>query len=580
MGLLGVWALVFTVAQAADPPANATVSEAEPIVVETPEIEDSPFSNDELEDLVTPGRTTEIEIREGLAGTIFEQIQIELLDIDEIFVESERRRQAPTLRMTLDEVIFLALTYNPDIIVSSFDPQLAFSDLFSAKGQFDPVLNGDIVVTEVTQSASPQTVAFGGVATVEQKNSTGNASLSGVTPLGTQYDLSLRVDREIGTFSGFIEDFSTSLTLTVTQPLLRGRGPNAQLARIRTARNNVGIAESQLYLTVLNSVGEAIRAYWDLVGAIENLRVREESLANAERLININERRLEVGVGTPSEVLNAKAGAALRQSEIISARTAIQIAENNLKRLLNMRDAYYFSANRIIPIERPAPKPFEWIPERSMALALENRPEIRQARLEIENTEIERKRAKNELLPQLDVNGSFTTGGRAFELDRSFTGLRDIQDRVRSYGITGSFPIGNRTARGNFTRARVDKEQAILNLERIRQELMTTVNNAGLRVIENRALVQSNQRARQLQEANVAAEEKRLQLGMSTSQVVLDIEEDLTAAQVQEVQALVETEKSLVDLQVAEGTLLNNLGVDFETEDYERPEHTWKLLFE
>jgi outer membrane protein len=582
MGLTGVLALIFTVAQAADTPAGATISEAEPIVVENPEAtpEDSPFTNEELEALVTPGEVPQFELEEGPGGTIFDQIKIELLDIDEIFPETPRRREAPILRMTIEEVIYLTLAYNPDIVVTSFEPRLAFTDLYGAKGEFDPVLAGDVRYTETRQAANPQTVAFGGITTVEQDVTNASASLSGVTPIGTQYDISLVADREIGTFTGFMEDFSARLTLTVTQPLLRGFGTNARLARIRQARNTVGIAEAQLRLTVLNAVGEAIRAYWDLVGAIENLRVREESLANAQRLIDINERRLEIGTGAASEVLSSKAGAAARQSELISARTAIEIAENNLKRILNMRDAYYFAANQIIPLERPAPTPFDWNPERSMARALENRPEIRQGRLEIKNTEIERKRAKNDLLPQLDITGSYTTGGRANEIDRTFTGLRDQQDEVKSIGVVGSFPIGNRAARGTYTRARISQEQAIMNLERTREELMTTVMNAGLRVLENRALVQSNQRARQLQEANVAAEEKRLQLGISTSQAVLDFEEDLTAAQVQEVQAMVEVEKALIDLQVAEGTLLENLGVEFEHEAYERPQHTWKLLFD
>ncbi|MEX2015811.1 MAG: TolC family protein, partial [Candidatus Hydrogenedentales bacterium] len=549
---------------------------------DAPAGEESPFTNEELEALVTPpDLRPEIELDdEGPGGTIFDQIQIELLDIDKIFSESVRRREAPILRMSLDEVIYLTLAYNPDIVVSSFDPRLAFNDLLSAKGEFDPVLAGDARYTETSQAANPQTVAFGGITVVEQDVTNANASLSGVTPWGTQYDLTLTVDREVGTFTGFMEDFSARLTLTVTQPLLRGRGTNVRLARIRTARNNVGIAEAQLHLTVLNSVGEAIRAYWDLVGAIENLRVREESLSNAERLIEINERRLEIGTGAASEVLSAKAGAASRQSELISARIAIHTAENNLKRLLNMRDAYYFSANQIIPTERPSTAVFELIPERSMARALENRPEIKQARLEIENTEIERKRAKNDLLPQLDITGSFTTGGRANEIDRTFTGLNQQQDEVRSYGVVGSFPIGNRAARGSYTRARVSQEQAIQNLERTRQQHMTNVANAGLRVVENRALVQSNQRARQLQEANVAAEEKRLQLGISTSQNVLDFEEDLTAAQVQEVQAMVEVEKAIIDLKVAEGTLLENLGIEFELPDREKPEHTWRLLLD
>ncbi|MCH7960544.1 MAG: TolC family protein, partial [Candidatus Hydrogenedentes bacterium] len=114
-------------------------------------------------------------------------------------------------------------------------------------------------------------------------------------------------------------------------------------------------------------------------------------------------------------------------------------------------------------------------------------------------------------------------------------------------------------------RAKLELAQAEQRLDKTRLDTMLSVRIALREVATSEILVESTRQARILQEANVAAEEKRLHLGVTTSQNLLDIQEDLTAAQTQEVQVAIGLEKSLVNLKIAEGTLLKKLGIDFET---------------
>ena len=386
---------------------------------------------------------------------------------------------------------------------------------------------------------------------------------------GTQYSIGMNVNRDSGTFTGFFKEYGSQARVSLTQPLLRGFGKNANLFRIRSAKLSLEISETQVQLQVLNTVGDVVKAYWDLVGTIENLRVREESLANAENLLQINERRVEIGVAAPIEVIQSKAGVATRQSDLITARSAIADAEDVLKQLLNMQDGAFFSSNRIVPIDRPGVQEFEWDEARSMTLAVENRPEVRSAELELDTSRYDEKRARNDLLPQVDFGAVWSQGGRSFGLRDTLRGVRRRQDTSYSFNVTVGMALGNRTGRGAHRRARLTVRQSEQRVEQAKQTAMLGVRMAARGVLTSEILVESNRQARTFQEANVAAEVQRLQLGVSTSHTVLQIQEDLTLAQTQEVQSIVNFEKSLVDLGVAEGTLLGDMNVVYEVPDLE-----------
>ncbi|MCF6287224.1 MAG: TolC family protein, partial [Candidatus Hydrogenedentes bacterium] len=188
---------------------------------------------------------------------------------------------------------------------------------------------------------------------------------------------------------------------------------------------------------------------------------------------------------------------------------------------------------------------------------------------DIDNAVLEEFRTRKEMLPQLDLIYSYGRGGRDHKLRQTLIGIRDREDYVYTYGVQASIPIFNRAARGSFNKARLTRRQAEMNLEKIRQQLMLNVHLAASKVGSNAILVQSNEQATRLQIANVAAEEKRLQLGVTTSWQVLQIQEDLTVAQVQELISNIEYEKALVELQLAEGTLLDDLGIELEVPESE-----------
>jgi outer membrane protein TolC len=345
------------------------------------------------------------------------------------------------------------------------------------------------------------------------------------------------------------------------------------MVRIKGAEYGMEAAQKQLEITVMNTMSEVIKAYWDLVGSIENLKVQREALRNAERLLKINETRREIGTAADIEVLQAKAGVATRQSELIAARAQISNAEDRLKLLMDLQNDVYFSTAQIVPLDRPhveekleiEPSEFDNRREESIALALEKRPEIRLAELEIANAGLDIIQRRNDTLPQMDLFVTYGVGGRAPNLSGSLQGTRDRKQDVFSYGFQASLPIGNRTAESAYVRSQLSKKQSELRLHQAKQQLMFNVHVAVRNVITNKILMESNRQATRLQEVNVVAEEKRLRLGTSTSFEVLRIQSDLTAAQTQMVQSQIAYEKALIDLELAEGTLLESRGIVYDS---------------
>ena len=562
---LGVLVLLAGCAIWADDP-QVTVTEAAP----APSVQ--PVPGEAIAPADTPLTDEQMQL-------LNQKIDISGIDIDRLRKLVEEQEGGEPLRMSLDDCMRLAVENSPDLQIVRYEALKSASDVFTAKGEFDPVLSETYNRMKSEQMASPEYQRFGGITSVQMERVTKKTSVSGKLQTGTVYDASFEIDRESTTLTNLVPQYSGGLTLTLSQPLLKGRGVAVNAARIRMAKNARLISEAQLRLTVMNTIAEVVKAYWDLVGATDSLAVREQAVANAERLLDIGQRRLDIGTGAALEVLQAKAGVATRQTELITARSQVANAEDVLKQVLNMRENGVFSGKRIVPTDRPKVteldieklKNVDEDLKQSFELALEKRPEMTSAKLEIETAKIDRSRSSNAMLPQVDLTGILFQGKRGPLYNDVFEGVLSRDDNMYTIGVKGSVVLGNRAARGAFQRADLTARQAETKLERTKQELMLNVRLAHRAVNTSQILIESNRQLCKLQETNVAAEEKRLRLGVSTSYRVLQMQTDLLAAQTQEVQARIGYEKALVDLRLAEGTVLESLGIEFEAPEPEPP---------
>lgn len=516
---------------------------------------------------------------EGASG-LEKEISVDLIDL-EALREALEAKTGPRqqLRMGLQDCIALALKQNPDVVIAGFGPQKSDADIFTAKGEFDPMWQTTATYTYASISASQEIRAYAGITALESFRTNVDSAVVGKLHLGTQYSVGLTSSKEETTYGNYIEEFGGQMMLSLSQPLLRGFGTKVNTVRIRMAKNARQLSEAQLRVTVMNTISEVIKSYWDLVGAVENVKVREEALANAERLLQISETRRKIGTAADIEVLQAKAGVATRQSELIAARSQVASASDLLKQILNMRDGTVFSKALVVPTDRPSSDesngfdPANLMPDVDAGVerALKNRPELEIADLQIENANLDEMRTRNEMLPQFDLTAGYGQGGRDHYLSHMLYGIRDKQEEYYTYGFKATVPIGNRAGRGAYQRAKLTTKEMEEQRKKAEQSVMMGVHLAARNVATNRVLVESNRQARRLQEANVVAEEKRLRLGVTTSWQVLQVQGDLTAAQTLELQAQTACEKAMVDLRLAEGTILDDFGIQFEAPGAEKP---------
>ncbi|NLV44352.1 MAG: TolC family protein [Candidatus Hydrogenedentes bacterium] len=515
-------------------------------------------------------------------------ISEDLIDLSALRSALDRPVETDVMRLTLNEAIQVAIKNNPDIIIAQFDPAKAEAETYAAGGEFDPILQQKLSYSDTTSSLDQTVRSFVnflgsfGYSVVDSTSILSESSLAGKLHYGTQYAVQLSSNYEKGTFGNYQAEYSATLGLTLTQPLLRGFGREINRVRIRAGQNLRKISEAQARLTVMNKTADTIKAYWDLVAATENARVQEEALRNAERLMKISETRRDIGTAADIDVLQAKAGVAMRQSELIQAYARISDAGDMLKLLLNLEENGRFSKITILPVDRPNPNAatvfdtgnYDESLDLSVQRALELRPENEMSDLEIANALMEEEKARNDMLPQFDLVGSYARGGRSSEMGRTLTGILEGQDEAFSVGFQASVVLGNRAARGAHQRARINKRQAEERRKQARMAMMMRVHYAARSVLSNQALVESTRQASRLQEANVNAEERRLRIGITTSYQVLRVQEDLTAAQAQELHARIAFEKALVELQLAEGSLLENFGIHYSMDISETPV-TW-----
>jgi outer membrane protein TolC len=190
------------------------------------------------------------------------------------------------------------------------------------------------------------------------------------------------------------------------------------------------------------------------------------------------------------------------------------------------------------------------------------------ARKNLESLGLSLQLAKNQVLPQLDFVGSYgATGQGGTQLIRDTSngfggpvvdtipgGYGDALDSVfkRDYpgwmvGVNLSVPILNRQAMASRAKAQISQEQAQADMTRLELQIATEVRNAGRSVQTNWNLVDATHAARVLADRRLDAEEKKFAAGMSTNFFVTQAQRDLAVAEVNELQAILNYRKSLIE---------------------------------
>jgi outer membrane protein len=283
----------------------------------------------------------------------------------------------------------------------------------------------------------------------------------------------------------------------------------------------------------------------------------------AQTLVEQNKKRVEVGAMAPLDEQQAEAQAASSQADLIAARNTLTVQENVVKQLITDRYSEWQPLSLEPSGTLAAPKLFFDL-QNSWSRGLTQRPEFLQAKLDVEKAGIQLKYDRNQLFPELDVFATYGFNGSGQE----FSGvLYNIQRRdlpFYTYGGKITIPLGNTTARNTYKADKATREQVVLALKKLEQNIMIQIDNDIKQAQSNFERVQATRAARQYAEAALDAEQKKLENGKSTTYTVLQMQRDLTTARGNEIQALAAYNKSLSQLSLDEGGTLDRLGISVE----------------
>jgi outer membrane protein TolC len=347
-------------------------------------------------------------------------------------------------------------------------------------------------------------------------------------------------------------------SLSYTQPLLRGawsRYATSQQRELEQLYQGQLESQRRVRQALIRSVSDA---YWDLVSSREQLEVARSSLELAREQVSQNQRRLDAGVGTDVEVLQAEAEVATREERRLFADVRARQASDRLKQLIFPgTDEVLWEAALVpltpLPAEVDASATPTWTA--ALAVALEMRPELRQQRRQIESAEERHLRRRNERWPALDLELIASSEGFSGESSDAFEDAAAYEFPTYTASLIFSVPIENRTARNAAKAAWAELRAARLVYDQIETQIAGEVREAVRQVIYQALAVQAARKSLQLAERQLAAEQARYAEDLSTTFQVLEFQQDLALAMSSERAARANFARALVALESAMGRI-------------------------
>lgn len=485
------------------------------------------------------------------------------------------------IRMPLSEAMAIALEHNLDLRVQGLTRENSRRDVIIARAAFDPLFTTTYTMSKFR---SPTISFLSGISTSTVSvnpftNQNLSMGFSGLLPTGTTYRITAgdnRGDNPESGFFAFNPNNNASLEASITQPLLKDFGFGNNLADLRIAANNETISQAQLVRLMETTVAAVQNAYWDLAFAREDLRVKEEGLREATVLLEINQQKVRVGTATQVDVVDAEANIETQKGGIIDAENLIRRTQDTLLDLLNygqvLRDQGAASPRRnalfedisVIPTTALAYDEYDVDMEFALQIALENRQDLIESELGLENSKLELVRRENQRLPDLNVTGTWTQQGLDENIGNAVDSLGTFRFYDWSVAITFEYPIGNRQERNRLAQARNNLESSELTLRKTRNTITLEVTQAVRDIRSTLQKVQTTRATTRLRREQLEGETQRLRVGSSTSYQVLQVQNDLLEAQSLELQALVDYKQAITAFESAVGTILSSAGVVLE----------------
>ena len=479
--------------------------------------------------------------------------------------------------ITLEEMIRKALDNDRDLEVARIVAQEAAFNVNGAKGAYDPILglNGHRV-----KSVTPVASLLGGSSDgkLTQRELFADPRLTGNSPwLGGSYALDFSSARQSSdsTFITLNPQFLSSVNLNLTQPLWRGLRFDENRYRLQVARKNVLLSNEQLRQRVIEIVTQVIQAYWELDYAYRNLAVQIEAVRLAEQQDASNRRQVKQGILAPVDVIQTQTQISTFQQNVFTAQAGLTRAENVLKQLIfaTTQDPAWDTAlvpSTALSLGADVPQLSDAIKE-----ALSSRPEIAEAKTNIEINTLDLRLSREQSRPQVDAVAKLSAQGLSGHaipfvvspvlqqlgltggtLPIIFPGgytqsLNNVANGIFptvQVGVQMSLPIRNRTALAQVAVSAAQGKRLAAQQQAVEMAVEADVRNTLQSAVAARSRLDSAESASKFAEEQYQSEQRQFQAGTSSVFLVLQRQTDLIAARSREIRAKADLGNALADL--------------------------------
>jgi outer membrane protein len=475
------------------------------------------------------------------------------------------------LRLTVDEAVKMAIERNLDLAAARLEPEIRDALVAQASGAFKPVVGTSLQRDSQRQPPSSFLIP------VPTRNSflTWNVGVVQRLPwFGTAFSVAWNGVRTSS--NSFLNSYNpllqSGLAVNVSQPLVRDLAIDSARLQVGLARIDRTVAGTALRESLVRTVANVKRAYWNLVTAIDTVSARKSSLALAEELERVNKRKVDVGQSPPLDFVSARAEVAANQERLIVAETKVKQSEDELRGLIFDASDRSVWAVALEPVDSPPRQPAAAELEQAVTKALGDRTDLARARSGIESSSLAVKYADNQRLPDVRLNAGYLAGGlggtQVLRTDGfpgsiigpgDVTGFGSVLNQVFagryptwSVGVSVNYPVGMSAEQASFARARLEKTQAATRLKSGEAQVIREVRDAWRQIDMNARRIDTARAQRELAEQRMDAEQRRYEAGMSTSFLVIQAQRDLAEARTNELGAVLAYDLAVVDFEAVQ----------------------------
>jgi outer membrane protein len=467
-------------------------------------------------------------------------------------------------QMSLKDCIQEALQHNLDVQIERTVPQISLYNLRAAYGGYDPTLSAS---GQHNYGVTPGTFNLNftnGTPTSVTDENQFKSGINGSLPWGLQYGFNGNISEQYGSFGALPFDSSSgNIGVTLQQPLLKNFWIDTTRLTILVAKNRLKFSELGLRQQIITSVTAVENAYYELIFALENVTVQQEALELAQTQLDQDNQRVQIGTLAVLDVQQDEAQVAQSKANLIAAQYTLVTDQNTLKNLLTDQYSDWHDTD-IQPAATLTAPAQTFNLQDSWRKGMTGRPDLLQARLNVEQQGIQLKFYRNQLYPELDLLGTYGFNGASREFSGTFNQFNEGNAPFYSYGAQMTLPLSNIGPRNQYKSNKTTLQQITLQLKQLEQNIMVQIDNAVKQAQSAYQSADATRQARIYAEAALDAEQKKYAVGKSTTFTVLQLQNTLTADRGLEIRALANYNEALANLAAQEGSTLERDRIDIQ----------------